>query len=78
MPYQSLDQLIASLQQMKADGVPGDAAVVIPSTDNNGRYGFMQRIEGPGKVSVAKADFEKGYDRCKVVSSRGVEVVVIR
>lgn len=78
MNYLTLDQLIAKLQQLKDAGAPGDIAVAIPALDNNGRGGMMQRIEGAGRVSVAKADMEKGYGLCKTVASRGVEVVVIR
>lgn len=78
MRHLTLDQLLAELQKMKEEGTPGDIAVAIPSTDNNGRFGMMRRIEGPAKVSVAKADFDKGYDLCKVVATRGVEVLVIR
>lgn len=78
MRHLTLDQLIAKLQSLKEAGVPGDMAVAIPALDNNARRGVVQRIEGAGRVAVAKADFEKGYDLCKMVSTRGVDVVVIR
>ncbi|MYM92387.1 hypothetical protein [Duganella vulcania] len=78
MRHLTLDQLIAKLQQLKESGVPGDIAVAIPALDNNGRGGVMQRIEGAGRVAVAKADMDKGYDLCKTVATRGVEIVVIR
>lgn len=78
MNYLTLDQMIAKLQQLKDAGVPGDIAVAIPALDNSGRGGMMQRIEGAGRVSVAKADMDKGYALCKTVANRGVEVVVIR
>jgi len=78
MEYLTLDQLIAKLQQMKDSGVSGDIAVAVPAVDNNGRGGMMQRVEGAGRVSVAKADMDKGYSLCKTVAARGVEVLVIR
>lgn len=78
MQHLTLDQLIAKLQQMKDAGVPGDIAVAIPAIDNNGRGGMMQRIEGAGRVAVAKADMDKGYALCKTVATRGVEIIVIR
>jgi hypothetical protein len=76
--YLTLDQLITKLQQLKDSGVAGETAVAFPSVDNNGRGGMMQRIEGAGRVAVAKADFDKGYGLCKTVATRGVEVLVIR
>lgn len=78
MSYLTLDDLLSKLQQLKDGGVPGDIAVAIPSVDNNGRGGFMQRIEGAGRVAVANADMDKGYGLCKTVAARGVEVLVIR
>lgn len=60
MQYLTLDQLIAKLQQLKDSGVSGDIPVAVPSVDNNGRGGWMQRIEGAGRVAVAKADMDKG------------------
>ena len=78
MRHLTLDQLMAKLQQLKDSGVPGDIAVAIPALDNNGRAGMLQRIEGAGRVSVAKADMDKGYGLCKTVATRGVEIVVIR
>lgn len=78
MRHLTLDQLIAQLTELKESGVPGDIAVGIPARDNNGRGGVMQRVEGTGRVAVAKADMDKGYDLCKTVASRGVEIVVIR
>ena len=78
MQFLTLDPLMVKLQQLKDSGVPGDIAVAVPSIDNNGRGGWMQRIEGAGRVSVAKADMEKGYALCKTVAARGVEVLVIR
>jgi len=78
MRHLTLDQLIAKLQGLKDAGVPGDIAVAIPALDNNGRAGMVQRVEGAGRVAVAKADIDKGYDLCKMVTTRGVQVVVIR
>lgn len=78
MRHLTLDQLIAKLQGLKDAGVPGDIAVAIPALDNNGRAGMVQRVKGAGRVAVAKADIDKGYDLCKMVSTRGVQVVVIR
>lgn len=78
MRHLTLDQLIAKLQALKEAGVPGDIAVVVPALDNNARGGMVQRVEGAGRVAVAKADIDKGYDLCKMVSTRGVQVVNIR
>ena len=78
MTYLTLDELIAKLQQLKASGIAGDIAVAIPSTDNNGRPGWVQRIEGAGRVAVAKPDIDKGYALCKTVAARGIDVIVIR
>lgn len=76
--YLNLDQLIDKLTQMRASGVPGTIATAIPSPDNNGRAGFFQRIEGVGRVAVAKTDHEKGVSLCRAVAARGVEILVIR
>lgn len=78
MEYLTIDQLIGKLQQLKEAGVPGDTPVATPSVDNNGRVGYMQRVEGAGRVSVAKSDMDKGYGLCKSVAARGVEIVVVR
>lgn len=78
MTYLTLDQLVAKCQQMKDAGVPGDIPVAIPALDNNGRGGMMQRVEGVGRVAVAKADMDKGFSLCKTVATRGVEILVIR
>lgn len=78
MQFLTLDQLIIKLQQLKESGVSGDIPVAVPSVDNNGRGGWMQRIEGAGRVAVAKADMDKGHALCKTVAARGVEVLVIR
>lgn len=78
MSYLTLNQLIASLQQLKDSGVPGDTAVAIPAVDNNRRGGMMQRVESTGQVAVSKADMDKGYDLCKIVANRGVIIVYIR
>lgn len=78
MRHLTLDQLIAKLHALKDAGVPGDIAVAVPAVDNNGRGGMVQRVEGAGRVAVAKSDIDKGYDLCKLVSTRGVQVVVIR
>lgn len=77
MPFLTLDQTIEMLLALKAAGVPGETAVARPAADNNGRSGFMHRIEHVGRVSVAKAEFEKDWGLCRKVSSRGVEVVSI-
>lgn len=76
--YLSIDQVIAALQAQKDAGIPGDSPAFIPSTDNNGRSGFLQRVSSVGTASVAKADFDKGWSICKGVSNRGVQVTVIR
>lgn len=73
----TIDSLIALLEQQKAEGVPGDTAVVVEARDNNGKYGFAQRVTTVRPVSVAKVEFEKGWELCKVVSSRGVRTVMI-
>lgn len=78
MQYLTLDLMIAKLLQLKESGVPGDMAVAIPALDNNGRGGMMQRVEGAGRVAVAKADMDKGYGLCKAVATSGVDVIVIR
>jgi hypothetical protein len=73
----TIDSLIALLEQQKAEGVPGDTPVVVEARDNNGRYGFAQRVTTVRTVAVAKSDFEKGWELCKVVSNRGVQTVLI-
>lgn len=78
MQFLTLDQLLAKPNQLKDSGVPGDIAVAIPSHDNNDRGGMMQRVEGAGRVAVAKTDFDRGIALCKTVAARGVEVLVIR
>lgn len=78
MLYLTLDDLLIKLQQLKDAGTPGSIAIAIPSTDNNGRSGYVQRVEGAGRVAVAKTDMDKGYGLCKTVAARGVDVLVIR
>jgi len=76
--YLTVDQLIAKLDELKLSGVSGAMPVAIPSVDNNGALGWMQRIERAGLRIVAKSDIEKGHSLCKTVVSRGVEVLVIQ
>lgn len=76
--FLSLDQLIDKLVQLRESGVPGSIATAIPATDNNGRGGYFKRIEGAGRVAVAKTDHEKGHALCRALAARGVDVLVIR
>lgn len=73
----TIDGLIALLEQQKAAGVAGDTAVVVDARDNNGRFGFAQRVTSVRTIAVAKADFDKGWELCKMVSNRGVQTLLI-
>lgn len=77
MSYQSIDELMAELQALKDAGVPGSTPTGVRSVDNNARGGWIKRVEGAARVSVAKSDIDKNHDLCKIVSNRGVEIVVI-
>ena len=76
--YLTLDQLLVELQVLKDTGVPGDSPVYLPSRDNNGKGGYLQRIEGVSLCAAAKPEVEKGLGLVKVVSARGVRVPMIR
>lgn len=77
-PYLTLDQLLVELQVLKDTGVPGDSPVYIPCRDNNGRGGYLQRIEGVSLCAAAKPEVEKGLSIVKTVAARGVRVPMIR
>lgn len=77
-PYLTLDQLIVALQALKDTGVPGDSPVYLPSRDNNGKGGYLQRIEGVGLCAAAKPEVVKGLGLVKTVAARGVRVPLIR
>lgn len=76
--YLTLDELIASLQALQDTGVPGDSPVYIPCRDNNGRGGYLQRIEGVSLCAAAKPEVEKGLGIVRTVAARGVRVPLIR
>ncbi|MFT6641389.1 MAG: hypothetical protein ACJAUZ_002393 [Flavobacteriaceae bacterium] len=78
MSFLTVDQLIAKLQRLKESGVPGEMPVAISAVNSQGQAGFFQRIEGAGRVAVAKSDLDKGSTLCKAVATQGVDVVVIR
>lgn len=78
MEYLSIDDVINNLNHLKECGMPGDTPVVFPSRDNNMRGGVVERASALARVPVGKSDMDKGYNICKLVASRGVEVVVIR
>jgi hypothetical protein len=73
----TIDTLIAQLQAQKDAGLPGDTPVVVSSLDNNRKPGFAQRITGVRAVALAKTEFDKGWELCKVVSNRGVQSLLI-
>lgn len=73
----TIDSLIALLEQQKAEGIPGGTAVVLAARDNNGKYGFAQRVTSVRPVAVAKTEFEKGWELCKIVTNRGVRTLLI-
>jgi hypothetical protein len=75
--FLSLDQLIAQLQGLKDSGVPGSTPTTVPSANNEGRSGYVQRIERARLVPVAKTEMEKGFGLLRMVSARGVQVVVV-
>lgn len=76
--YLTLDQLITSLQVLKDTGVSGDSPVYLPSRDNNGKGGYLQRIEGVSLCAAAKPEVEKGLGIVRTVAARGVRVPLIR
>lgn len=73
--FLTLDELIDKLQQQRAAGVPGDTPTAVPAPDARGQ---LKRIEGVGRVAVAKSDMDKGQGVCRPVATRGVTVLVIR
>ncbi|MCZ8254482.1 MAG: hypothetical protein O9327_02220 [Polaromonas sp.] len=73
----TIDTLIAQLQAQKDAGLPGDTPVVVESMDNNRKAGFALRITGVRTVALAKTEFERGWQLCKVVSNRGVQSLLI-
>jgi hypothetical protein len=73
----TIDEMIAELQKQKDAGVAGDTFLALPGTDNNARAGFVNFEVQPRLVSVAKTDFAKGWTVAKVVSQRGVQVLVL-
>lgn len=77
MSMHTIDSLIALLELQKAEGVPGSTAVVFASQDNNGKRGFAQRVMLVRPVALAKAEFDKGWEVCKVVANRGVQALMI-
>lgn len=73
----TLDSLIEHLQQLKAQGTPGNIPIVSPALDNNSGRGFAKRIDAVVQVSLAKSDVDKGWEVCKLVSNRGVPALLI-
>jgi hypothetical protein len=73
----TLDELLAELQSLKDAGLPGNTVTALSGTDNNARGGFVNFEVKPHLMSVAKTDFEKGWTIAKVVSQRGVQVLVL-
>lgn len=73
----TIDELIAQLQQHRAEGLPGDTMVVVEGLDNNGRSHMANFEVSPRVSSVAKADFDKGWTLAKFVSRGGVRVLVL-
>jgi hypothetical protein len=73
----TLDEMIAELQRQKDAGVAGNTVLALPGTDNNARGGFVNFEVKPHLVSVAKTDYEKGWTIAKVVSQRGVQVLML-
>lgn len=73
----TLDSLIELLQQQRDGGLPGDTVVMVVAQDNNGRPGYAKRVTGTHQVSVAKADFDKGWETCRVVANRGVQALLV-
>lgn len=73
----TIDGLMAKLEAMKAEGLPGDTVVGVASRDNNGRSGFANFELSPRTMPVAKAEFEKGWTLAKFVSRGGVPVLVL-
>lgn len=69
--HTTLDALIEALQAQKNAGLPGDTPVGI--YDN----GSANLAIEPRQASVAKAEHQKGWTRCKVVSRGGVPVILI-
>lgn len=78
MDFLTLDQTIAKLQEMKDSGIAGNTAVVLGGFDVHARAGWMTRIESVYRASVGKSDFDKGYAQCKIATTKGVEVIVLR
>ena len=74
---ETIDSLIALLEQQKADGLPGETAVVVAAQDNSGKHGFAQRVTLVRPIGLAKSEFDKGWELCKIVSNRGVQALVI-
>jgi hypothetical protein len=77
MAYATIDTLIEQLAALKASGVAGDTAVAFPSLDNNGKRNYALRVESVGLVSAAKTDVEKGFNLYRLVSVRGVPIVML-
>jgi hypothetical protein len=73
----SLDELTAKLTQLRESGVPLSTAKAIRAAQNNGRGVYVQRIEGTGRVSLAKADHEMGQGPCRAVAAGGADALVI-
>lgn len=73
----TLDQLIESLQSLKADGLDGSTVVGIPTLDNNGKWGMVQLEIAPRITAIAKDEHAKGWTICRNVSRGGVPVLVI-
>lgn len=74
---QTIDSLIQLLEAQKASGTPGSTPVVVATVDSNCRGGYAKRVTDVVPVSLAKQEFEKGWEVCRTVSNRGVKVVLI-
>ena len=70
--YLTIEERVA----MKAAGAPGEAAAPLPVRDRNGRSGYVRRIEGIERATVAADAFEKGRGMGKM-ASRGVDVALL-
>lgn len=76
MSYKTLDSVIAELQALKAQGVPGDTPMGTPHPGNNGKGGFIHLDARVYFARIAKEEADKHWTICRTVSRGGKQVLV--
>lgn len=79
MAVTTLDDMLAQLQALKTAGMPGDTPMALPGaqghTWNKAQMAKVNLTVHP--AAVAKDEFGKGWELCRLVSRSGVRVLMI-